>query len=209
MSKKIAFVAVMCLLLPVVSVARDNPFKPVISSSSMGKATNVGSGLKPLILQKLSLPSPVRVLKSIKLEVVNVDGSKSEISYDIDKKVDWHRGVFISNSKIEVAKKLKKPEPKLLKPFKFLSVLIDGKKLLLKTKDKMIRELYFSKPYKIAIDFKRDVAFYTKIIPLQKLSYKKVVIGNHGKFYRVVLELDGQYRYKIVKTSSGYLVELF
>ena len=209
MNKKVAFVLMMSVLLPAILVARDNPFKPVISSSNLGKATNIGNGLKPLIMQKLSIPSPVRVLKSVKLEVINVDGSKSEISYDIDKKVDWHRGIFISNSKIEVAKKTKKPEPKLLKPFKFLSILIDGKKLLLKTKDQMLRELYFSKPYKIAIDLKRDVSFYTKIITLKKLPYKKVVVGNHGKFYRVVLELDGKYRYKIAKNNNGYLIKLY
>ena len=209
MSKKIGVIVALYFFLSVASAARDNPFKPVISSSTLGKATNISNGLKPLILQKLNLPTSVRVLKSIKLEVINVDGSKSELKYDINKKVDWHRGIFVSNSKIEVAKKIKKPKPDLLQPFKFLSILVDGKRVILKTKDKMLRELYFSKPYKIAIDFEREVSFYTKTIKKIKPPFKRIVIGNHSKFYRIVFRLDGKYRYKISKIDSGYLVELF
>jgi hypothetical protein len=204
--KKSVILLILCSLA---LIARDNPFKPVVSNSSMGKATNVDNGYKPLKIEKFKLPSSSRVIKNVKFEILNVDGSISEASFAIDKKVDWHQDIILSNMPIVTANKPKKIEPKLLKPFKFLSVLIDKNKLLLKTNDPLIRELFFAKPYKIAIDLKRDVSFYTKIIKLKNLPFVKVVIGNHGKFYRVVMQLDGKYRYKIKKNSNGYLVELF
>lgn len=190
-------------------LARDNPFKPVVSSKDLGEATNVSKVYQPLKVEKFKLPSSSRVLKKVKLEILNVDGSISEVSYDINKKVDWHQEIILSNIPVKFDSKPKKIEPKLLKPFKFLTILIDKNKLLLKTKDTLIRQLFFSKPYKIAVDLKRDVSFYTKIIKLSKLPFTKIIIGNHGKFYRVVLSLDGKYRYKIKKNSNGYLVELF
>ncbi len=192
-----------------VLLARDNPFEPVVSSKNIGKATNIKTDIKPLKIQKFKLPSAVRVIKKVKFEVLNVDGSIKELSYNVNKKVDWHNDIILSNSKIQIELNPKKPEPKLIKIFKFLSILTNEKKLLIKTKDTMIRELFFAKPYKIAIDFERNVAFYTKIIKLKNLPFKSIIVGNHGSFYRIVLELDGEYRYKIKKNSNGYLVELF
>jgi len=199
------------LILAILSFmfARDNPFRPIISSKNIGKATNVSSDIKPLVVQYFKLPSSVRVLKKIKLQVLNVDGSIKEITYDINKKIDWHNDFVIANSKLQIDHKKTKIEPKMLNIFNFLTFLVDQKKLLIKTKDTLIRELFFAKPYKIAIDFKRNVAFYTKTIKLKNSPYSKIIVGNHGNFYRVVLELDGEYRYKIKKNSNGYLVELF
>lgn len=204
--KKITLILILlCLGL----LARDNPFKPVVSSKDLGKATNVSKTYAPLKVEKFKLPSSSRVLKKVKFEILNVDGSMSEVIFDVDKKVDWHKDIIVSNIPLKFQNRPKKIEPKLLKPFKFLTILIDKNKLLLKTKDTLIRQLFFSKPYKIAIDLKRDVSFYTKIIKLSKLPFTKIFIGNHGKFYRVVLQLDGKYRYHIKKNSNGYLIELF
>jgi len=202
-------VIVVLLFFGLTLIARDNPFKPVVSSQNLGKATNISGAYKPLKVEKFKLPSPSRVMKKVKFEILNVDGTISEVSFSVNKAVDWHKDIIISNIPIKFQDKPKKIEPKLLKPFKFLTILIDKNKLLLKTKDPLIRQLFFSKPYKIAIDLKRAVAFYTKIIKLKTPPLEKIVIGNHGKFYRVVLRLDGKYRYKIKKNSNGYLVELF
>ncbi len=202
-------IIVVFVFLGLTLLARDNPFRPVVSSQNLGKATNILSTYKPLKVEKFKLPSSSRVIKKVKFEILNVDGSVSEVSFSVNKAVDWHKDIIVSNMPIKFQEKPKKMEPKLLKPFKFLTILIDKNRLLLKTKDPLIRELFFSKPYKIAIDLKRAVAFYTKIIKLKTPPFTKVVIGNHGKFYRVVLQLDGKYRYKIKKNSNGYLVELF
>ncbi len=194
-------------------LARDNPFKPVVSSKTLGKATNVSDGYKPLDIEKFKLPSSTRVIKDVTFKVLNVDGTISKLKYKIDKKVDWHNGISIANRAIQKVarptKKKKKIKPKELKLFKFLTILIDKNRLFIKSEDKLLREMYFARPYKIALDFQRNVAFYTKIKRLKLPPFKRVIIGNHGKFYRVVLVLDGDYRYKIKKDTNGYLVELF
>jgi len=207
--KRSVFVSI--FLITTFLVARDNPFKPVVSSDTMGKATNIQSQLSYLKMEKLKLPSSARVLKKVTFKILNVDGSVQDISYDINKKVDWHKGIILSNSPIKtVQKSVKKVEsPKEIKVFKFLSFVIDKNRIFIKNSDKMIREMFFSKPYKIAIDFQRKVAFYTKKIKLKKAPFKGIVVGNHGSFYRVVISLDGDYRYKIQKKPNGYLVELF
>ena len=38
--------------------------------------------------------------------------------------------------------------------------------------------------------------------------FKKIKVGNHKGYYRVVLELDGFYRYKMQKIKDGYLFKL-
>ncbi|MDP2894442.1 MAG: AMIN domain-containing protein, partial [Sulfurimonas sp.] len=38
--------------------------------------------------------------------------------------------------------------------------------------------------------------------------FKDVRIGNHDGYYRVVVELDGYYRYDFKKISNGYQIEL-
>ncbi len=190
-------------------IARDNPFEPVVSSKNIGMATNLTSTLKSLKIQKIKLPSSVRVLKKVTFKVLNVDGSVSDLSYKVNKKVDWHRDIILSNSNIKIEKISKKISPKNIKVFKFLSFLVNGNTIFIKSKDKMIREMFFAKPYKIAIDFKRDVSFYTKIIRLKKSPFVSIVVGNHGDFYRIVLNLDGEYRYKITKNMQGYFVKLF
>ncbi len=202
-------IILLSIFLVAILFARDNPFKPVVSSKTLGKATNISSGLKYLKIKKIKLPSSVRVIKSVTFKVLNVDGSIKDLTYKVNEKVDWHNDIILSNSKIKIEDKPKKIEPKVIKVFKFLSVMIDKNRLLIKNKDKMIREMFFSKPYKIVIDFKRDVAFYTKTFDVKDSPFKRIVLGNHGSFYRVVLTLDGDYRYKIKKNSNGYLVELF
>ncbi len=201
-------IILLSIFLVTVLFARDNPFKPVVSSKTLGKATNVSSGLKYLKIKKIKLPSSTRVIKNVTFKVLNVDGSIKNLSYKVDKKVDWHKDIVLSNSKIKIEDKPKKIEPKMIKVFKFLSIMVDKNRLLIKNSDKMIREMFFSKPYKIVIDFKRKVAFYTKTLNIENSPFKHIVLGNHGSFYRVVLTLDGDYRYKIKKNSNGYLVEL-
>ena len=38
--------------------------------------------------------------------------------------------------------------------------------------------------------------------------FTKIRVGNHDGYYRVVVELDGYYRYKLAKQADGCLVTL-
>ena len=62
------------------------------------------------------------------------------------------------------------------------------------------------KPFRYVIDFQANKNFLT--FKKQTNSFiKKIVLGNHNGFYRVVLYLDGTYKASIKKTDEGYLIE--
>jgi len=88
----------------------------------------------------------------------------------------------------------------------FLNFYIDKYKLLIDTTDTMIRHFVLVKPFRVIFDFKANKSFltYTK---KTNTFIKKIVIGNHSGFYRVVLYTDGVYKPIIKKTAEGYLVE--
>ena len=58
------------------------------------------------------------------------------------------------------------------------------------------------------MDFKREsnLKSYTKTI--NNSVFTKIRIGNHKDYYRVVIELDGHYRYKLKKIDGGCLFTL-
>jgi hypothetical protein len=85
---------------------------------------------------------------------------------------------------------------------------IKNKKILIKTKDKLIRKFFLVKPFRIVLDFKKDVDFLTIKKNLKNSIVKKVVVGNHKGYYRVVIYFDAKYMYKIKKTTEGVKIEL-
>ena len=94
------------------------------------------------------------------------------------------------------------------RPLPFLSLEVGRKSLKIVTKDKKIRSFHLSRPFKVALDFKREAGFLTKHIALNRAPFISIDIGNHNGYYRVVLTLDAPYRYKIEKAEDGYIVSL-
>ncbi|MDQ7066660.1 MAG: AMIN domain-containing protein [Sulfurimonas sp.] len=74
----------------------------------------------------------------------------------------------------------------------------------------MLRNFLLTKPHRIVCDFERDIDIrsYEKEIS-SKSIIKKVKVGNHKGYYRVVIELDGLYRYTKTTLNGGYLFTLF
>ena len=91
---------------------------------------------------------------------------------------------------------------------KYATFYTSKKRLKLVTKDKAIRDFLLVQPHRIVIDFDRDVSLkaFTKIN--KNNIFSKIRVGNHDGYYRVVLELDGYYRYKMKKISDGYIFQL-
>ncbi len=84
-----------------------------------------------------------------------------------------------------------------------------GRLMQVATSDKLLRKMILVNPHRIVLDFKRDALFLTKTKNLASEYYKQIRLGNHDGYYRVVLELDGKYRYKLNKKKYGYLVEIY
>ncbi|BBG64825.1 putative periplasmic protein [Hydrogenimonas sp.] len=208
--------------------ARENPFKRVIDNTVLPLASNEVKKAPPFKSSKISLPNDARVLTSVVIYYQSLDGSIKKLVTPVDRSIDWHKPIYISQSfksvspagskKAERAvKRHKKREErkgpsresgKLFKPLPFLSLEVGEKSVKIVTKDRKIRSFHLSRPFKIALDFKRRAGFLTKRISLSKPPFKAIEIGNHDGYYRVVLTLDAPYRYRVVESGDGYIVKL-
>jgi len=67
-------------------------------------------------------------------------------------------------------------------------------------------------PHRIVLDFKTDKEIEIKNSVKEKNDecniFKEIRMGNHDGYYRVVIELDGHYRYNLKKIAEGYLIDL-
>ena len=181
------------LLLPLIAFCRLNPFKPVITPQN----TLV---VKPHFFReaKIYLNKDARVLKKIVFVYQNVDGDIKKQSVKINKNIDFHSPIII----------LHKPKNFPVKEisYKFLKIFIENRKIIIKTKDRLIRSFFLIAPFRIVLDFKKYSDFATFKKKLNSFV-KKVVIGSHGDFYRIVFYFDSKYEYKI-KKDKGIIIEL-
>ena len=202
------------LIIPFLLFARENPFFPVDDAPDIPFTLNQLDNAKPLKRATIKLPSTARTIESITVEYKNLDGSIATKKIQLHNAIDWHLPLFISqnyasspqNSHIN---KKEKSNYKKIASLAFISFYRDAKKLKIITKDKMLRSFLLVKPHRIVCDFKRDTNFgsFIKNIPNPSL-FKKIRIGTHRGYYRVVVELDGYYQYKLKKIPSGYLFTL-
>ncbi len=207
------------LLVGTFLCARENPFVPVEPLDNLA-GVEIPAQKKPWFKsQEFKLPSSARVLKSVEIRYQNLDGSIESKILEIDKKIDWHDTFIVTKkdkntlvksttTKKRVQKKSQNKQNKLINFKNILLLEIDKNRIKLKTKDKKIRDFMVAKPYKVVIDFKREISFYTKVYKLNIKGFKSITIGKHSGYYRVAIELDGQYLYELKETEGGFLLSL-
>ena len=207
------------LLLSISLLARENPFFPLNSELDIPLTTNKIMKAPMLKRATLTLPSTARELQSVTVKYKNLDGSIDEKKIDIDNSIDWHLPIFVSqNYSLEAelqANKSQGNNKKKIKKFKklaslkFISFYVNAQSMKIQTKDKMLRSFFLVKPHRIVCDFKRetDLRSFEKKSPKNNI-FKKINIGTHSGYYRVVIELDGHYKHLIKKTMSGYIITL-
>ena len=88
--------------------------------------------------------------------------------------------------------------------FKWLSFKVGEDYIFIKTKDNILRKFKLTKPKKIVLDFRPKRSFKTKRVDIKNSFISKIEIGSHKNYYRVVLNLKKDCRYKIKKEKSGY-----
>ncbi len=200
------------LLLLVSLEARENPFFPSVGEKDISYTSNEDRSLSPLKRATITLPPQARVLQKVTIEYKNLDGSIESRSIELENFVDWHLPIFISQSYTASMKEEKIPQKKKvfkkLTSVKHASFYSADKTLKIVTKDKIIREFLLVKPHRIVIDFKRDTNLKSHLKKFNNNVFSKIRVGNHSGYYRVVVELDGYYRYKMKKISNGYTFEL-
>ena len=191
--------------------ARENPFLPTPGEKDIPFTSNANNSKPALKRATIEIPKYARLLQKVTIEYKNLDGSIESKSIELDNSIDWHLPLFISQT---YTQNIDKKEPTKNKKFKKIasmkhaSFYISDKKLKIVTKDKIIRNFLLVQPHRIVLDLDKDTRFkgYTKKNKGEYFS--KIRVGNHDKYYRIVIELDGYYRYKMKKTSDGYLFEL-
>jgi len=205
------FLLLIFLLLTTLQ-ARENPFFPSEGENDI-YYTNKQETFPPLSRATISLPSQARVIQSVTIKYKNLDGSIESKSIELENSVDWHLPLFISQSysssdKQKIMLSSKKSKMKKVASFKYASFFSNDKRLKIVTKDKMIRNFLLVKPHRIVLDFKRDTTMKNYTKNLSGNIFTKIRVGNHSGYYRVVLELDGYYRYSYKQSNDGYLFTL-
>jgi hypothetical protein len=186
------------ILLSVFLFARINPFEPVMNPNE--KIRHVKKDY--FKSTKIYLPNDARVLKKVIFvyQSLNSDILKKEVL--INKNIDFHAPIVITHN----------PENFEIKEIRFNSLFtlfIKNKKIFIKTKDKLIRKMFLIKPFRIVLDFKKDTDFLTIKRIIKNSILKKVIVGNHNGYYRVVLYFDANYKYKIARMDEGVKIELY
>jgi len=213
------------LLLTFSLQARENPFFAAQGEQDIPITSNQDTSIEPLKRATITLPSSARVIEGVTINYKTLDGAKHTKSIKLDNSVDWHLPIFISQSysqdlkappvkKASKAKKVKQKHTttqvyKKFAALKFISLHESKDNLKIMTKDKMIRNFLLVKPHRIVCDFKRVTALGSyKKLAHKSSKFTQVSFGTHKGYYRVVIELDGFYRYKLTEIKNGYLIVL-
>ncbi len=197
------------LLITSLLNARSNPFFPSEGEVDIPHTSNKSTAVAPLKRATIELPAHARILQKVTIEYKNLDGSVDTKSIELENSVDWHLPIFISqnysssSNKSKASKKFKK-----IVSLKYATYYAFGKTLKIVTKDKVIRNFLLTDPHRIVIDFKRDLSLRSLNIPIENSIFSRVRVGNHRGYYRVVVELDGHYRYTMKPYKNGYIFTL-
>lgn len=206
------FLFAICLIVTI-SQARENPFFPAEGEEALTVTTNEKSDIERLKSASIELPKQARVLQKVTIEFKNLDGSVETKSIDIDRAVDWHLPLFISQNYTS-SQSVKHDSPTIksqrvkLASLDFINILSEQKSIILDTNDAIIRDFLLTEPHRIVIDLKRDTSFKSFLKEYHQGIIKSIKIGNHDRHYRVVIELDGLYQYARAKVAGGHIFEL-
>lgn len=215
---------VLVVLLFFTLQARENPFEESANPKDIGKATLIKDTIQNFTPVTTELPSTARILKKVELHYQNLDGSIESKVVTVDKKIDWHDSLVLTKATdtqaqtitqqdsaedaVQTQEKTNLQKPVELAFEDIISFTLADKMLHVKTTDTKIRDFLVTNPYKIVLDFRKELSFYTKTFKLDTMQYRDITIGKHDGYYRVAIELDGQYLYTLSKEPEGYKIVL-
>lgn len=195
--KKIIFMFfIFCMVF-----GRENPFEPVVNPKDASE-NSIQDSKAYFEAFDFKLPTTARILKSVSVSYQKIDGSIETKTFDIDQSIDWHYPLSLSQKNAIVSEKT---NYYTIKPFEFF---IQDNRLYIHTKAPIQRNFILPTPYRIIIDIDRKSPSINDSIDVSKKYFSKISIGTHDKFYRIVITLDGQYRYKIDKEDQYYIISV-
>ena len=199
---------ILFLFLTISLFGRDNPFFPTDPNNEDTQTTNRVEKLRPFTTEKILLPNSARAVKGIVIKYQNLDGSISSEELTLNSKIDWHEPFVITHKLPSQNQAYKKSNIKTIKT-KHVSFEIGKNKIKVKTKDKLLQNFLLANPHRVVMDFKHDTSFKLQTFFLKQAPFSKIRLGNHDGYYRVVIELDGKYRYKVQTKEKEYIVVVY
>jgi hypothetical protein len=196
------------LLVALAAVARENPFKPVIDETVLPVTSNKVPKFQPFTGTTIRLPDDARVLKSIVIEYQALDGSIQTIRQPVNRAVDWHIPIRVEPNGHRTPATRTAAKSKTFRPFSFLSAQFTPHRVVITTKDRLIRHFHLNHPFKIAMDFQREASFLSRHYTVDMPPYTALDLGNHEGYYRVVITFDAPYRYTLRPIKEGYEIRL-
>jgi hypothetical protein len=200
--------------------ARENPFFPSKGEQDLPYTSNVIRDVSPLKSASVTLPSTARVVKKVTVTYENLDASLETKDIELNHSIDWHLPIFISQSYKQEIKIDPKSQEKIVKKKKEKTVykkvasvehakfFASGKSLKIITADKLLRNFLLGQPHRIVMDFQKESSLKSYVKNIEDSPFMKIRVGNHSGYYRVVIELDGYYRYSLKKQADGCLITL-
>lgn len=183
-----------------------NPFESVMTPKESGQISNPPK-LDLFTQTALNLPSTARKIKKITLSYQNLDGSISVIEKELDGDIDWHFPLVLSQEVQANATLLTMSDFNFHKLFVFH---IKDKKVTLKTPLQLIRDFTLASPTRLILDFKNNSKQSLKDSMTTHLPVvNKVELQTHLDFYRITLNLDGQYKYSLQNTKEGLEIAFY
>lgn len=196
-------VCISALILCLLS-AREDPFELKLTPKKSPQSVE-GEVSQPLESLDVELPTTTRVLKEIKFIYQKIDGSIDEKSIKIDRDIDWHYPITISQIGDKSVLEEKKPISYTMGDFEFI---VTGKVIKIYSPYKILQNFVLPKPFRIIIDLKRTEKIVNQNLNLKGRFFSNISLGTHQDFYRVTLTLDGQYGYNIEQDEKGYIIIL-
>ncbi|WP_104721878.1 AMIN domain-containing protein [Helicobacter mesocricetorum] len=184
-----------------------NPFDALVTPKSSGQLSNLPE-LNLFTKTEITLPSTARKIKKITIDYQNLDGSITTFEKVLDGNIDWHlpltltQEIQLPNMRLD-PKLTPKPNFTLGDSFNFN---INKQKTLLKTSLSLIRNFTLTSPTRLILDFKSTTNKALSQSLTTNLPFiTKVSLETHLDFYRITLNLDGQYNYSINANKEGAL----
>ncbi len=196
LKKMIGLVVVLSVLL-----ARDNPFESEINSKNLQGGFN---GIYDSYFKEIhvDLPTSARILKQITLTYQDIDGSIHSKVVGIDKSIDWHYPLKLSQHTLNQDAFEKRYQ---IQDFDFL---MTNNTMILRSPYKILRSFVLVNPYRIVLDTQKGPLDIYQNRDLNQKFFSQIKVGTHKDYYRITLILDGKYRYLLEEKNGAYELQL-
>lgn len=186
---------------------KRDPFKAQMTPKESGQLSNTPN-LNLFTKTEINLPSTARKIKKVTIEYQNLNGSITSIEKEVDGDIDWHFPLVVNQDmKPKVTEKPTKNNFILGENFKF-DINVQDKKLILNTPYKLLRDFTLASPTRLVLDFKNPSKKEFEDGVSTNLSIiTDATLQTHLDFFRITLNLDGQYNYTLTQNKNEFTIE--